>query len=56
MNERVSGVRIMDPNANQGRRVNFMNRSGQTVDPSTGRTISNNDPRGHLPIPVDPQF
>ncbi len=50
MDKRVSGVRIMDANSNQGRRVNYMNSSGQTVDPKTGKTIANNDPRGHLPI------
>lgn len=50
MNERTSGVRIMDANKNQGKRVNYMNKSGQTVDPATGRTISNKDTRGHLPI------
>ncbi len=45
----VAGVRIMDANANQGRRVNYMNKSGQTVDPKSGQTISNKDPRGHIP-------
>lgn len=50
MDSRTTGVRIMDANSNQGRRVNYMNKSGQTVDPSTGRTISNKDPRGHLPL------
>jgi len=49
MNERVTGVRIMDATKNAGRRVNYMNESGQTVDRFTGRTISNSDPRGHLP-------
>ncbi|GAB5398563.1 MAG: hypothetical protein Aureis2KO_01480 [Aureisphaera sp.] len=59
MDSRTTGVRIMDPNANQGRRVNYMNNNrttAQTVDPMTGKTISNKDPRGHLPLPVDPQF
>lgn len=40
----------MDPNSNQGRRVNYMNQNGQKVNHSTGRTISNNDPRGHSPL------
>ncbi len=40
----------MDVNKNQGKRVNYMNKSGQTVDPKTGRTISNKDPKGHLPL------
>lgn len=50
MDNKTTGVRIMDPNSNQGRRVNYMNQSGQTVDPKTGKTISNNDPRGHIPL------
>lgn len=49
MDKKTSGVRIMDANSNQGRRINYMNKSGQTVDPKTGQTISNKDPRGHLP-------
>ena len=49
MNNRTTGVRIMDANANQGRRVNHMNTGGQTVDPKSGNTIPNNDPRGHQP-------
>lgn len=40
----------MDANQNQGKRVNYMNKDGQTVDPSTGRIISNKDKRGHLPL------
>jgi hypothetical protein len=50
MDNKTTGVRIMDANKNQGKRVNYMNKNGQTVDPKTGRTISNNDPRGHLPL------
>jgi RHS repeat-associated protein len=50
IDSRTTGVRIMDANSNQGKRVNYTNNSGQTVDPSTGRTISNKDPRGHLPL------
>lgn len=59
MSNRTTGVRIMDANAKQGRRVNYMNNAKptpQTVDPMTGKTISNKDPRGHLPIPIDPNF
>ena len=37
MDKRTTGVRIMDANQNQGKRVNYMNKDGQTVDPSTGR-------------------
>lgn len=50
MDKRVDGVRIMDANSNQGRRVNYMNQQGQTVDPKTGKTISNKDSRGHVPL------
>jgi RHS repeat-associated protein len=50
MDDQVTGVRIMDSSGDQGRRVNYMNRSGQTVDPKTGRTISRDDPRGHIPL------
>lgn len=51
MSERTTGVRIMGGNKSQGRRVNYMNEQSQTVDPKTGRTISNSDPRGHRPLP-----
>ena len=50
MNSRVDGVRIMDANQNQGRRVNYMNSSRQTVDPTSGKTISKSDARGHTPV------
>ncbi|WP_394347551.1 RHS repeat domain-containing protein [Pedobacter frigoris] len=50
MNNKVTGVRIMDANTTQGRRINYMNTQGQTVNPWTGRTISNSDPSGHLPF------
>lgn len=50
LDPRVTGVRFMDANWSQGRRVNYMNSAGQTVDPLTGRTIPNSDPRGHLPF------
>jgi len=43
----VTGVRVMDANANQGPRAVYMNRTGQTVDPATGRTLPNKDPRAH---------
>ncbi|TGD57853.1 RHS repeat domain-containing protein, partial [Flavobacterium humi] len=53
MDPRTTGVRIMDANANQGSRVNYMNNATptpQTVNPATGRPISNSDPAGHIPI------
>jgi RHS repeat-associated protein len=49
MDKKTTGVRIMDANSNQGRRVNYMNNKGQTVDPKSGKTIPPNDPRGHSP-------
>ena len=50
MDPRVSGVRIMDANKNAGRRVNYMNSSGQSVKPATGRTVSKSDPSIHIPF------
>jgi hypothetical protein len=49
MDKRTTGVRIMDSNGKQGRRVSYMNKSGQTVDANSGKTISNKDPKGHIP-------
>jgi hypothetical protein len=37
----------MEGNLNQGPRAVYMNRAGQTVDPATGRTVPNADPRAH---------
>jgi len=47
LENRVTGVRVMEGNANQGPRAVYMNRTGQTVDPATGRTVSNADTRAH---------
>ena len=47
LDSRVTGVRIMEGNANQGPRAVYMNRTGQTVDPATGRTVPSADPRAH---------
>jgi hypothetical protein len=38
MDSRTTGVRIMDANSNQGRRVIYMNKNGQSVDPARRRT------------------
>lgn len=46
--ERTSNVRIMDANANQPARTVYENRTGQRVDPFTGRTISASHPKGHF--------
>jgi len=51
MDGKTTGVRIMDANQSQGRRVNYMNKKKQTVDPKSGQTISKKDPRGHVPYP-----
>lgn len=50
MNDRVTGVRIMDANENQGPRVSYNNASGQKVDPVTGKTVSNSHPKAHMPL------
>jgi RHS repeat-associated protein len=56
MNGRTTGVRIMDGNSNQGQRVSYMNRSGQTVNPTTGQTVPKNDPTAHIPLkPFEPR-
>ena len=34
----------MDANSNQGHRAVYMNEKGQTVNPYTGKTVSNSDP------------
>jgi len=53
LNSRVSGVRIMDAKTGpkpDGPRVIYMNSQGQTVNPSTGRTVPPTDPSAHIPI------
>ena len=53
LNSRVTGVRIMDPTPQYPNGYGtYMNSfgTGQTVDPYTGRTIPNNDPRAHIPF------
>jgi hypothetical protein len=47
LDARVTGVRVMDANATQGRRAVFMNQGGQAVNPSTGRPAAKNDPNYH---------
>lgn len=53
MDSRVDGVRVMDANQHQGPRAVFMNENRQTVDPSTGRTVSNSDPKAHHQLKED---
>jgi RHS repeat-associated protein len=47
LDDRVTGVRIMDANSNQGPRAVYMNQAGQTVDPATGYTVANSHPNAH---------
>lgn len=49
LNGRVTGVRVMDDTAQHDRRVVYMNRTGQTVSPTSGQTISKSNPWAHLP-------
>jgi len=51
LNSRVTGVRIMDPDARyNGGRVTYMNANGQSVNPWTGRTVDPWDPYAHIPL------
>jgi hypothetical protein len=43
LHNKVTGVRIMDADSNRARAV-YMNQSGQTVNPATGKTVPNADP------------
>lgn len=55
LDPRVTHVRIMDP-VTTGKYqypngyAAYMNRSGQTVNPLTGETISNSHPFAHIPL------
>ena len=46
---RVTGVRIMDQTSRHPKRVIYMNKRGQTVDPYTGNTVRRSDPSAHIP-------
>ncbi|MGH7334188.1 MAG: RHS repeat domain-containing protein [Candidatus Rokuibacteriota bacterium] len=51
LDPRVSNVRIMEPTARYpGGRVTYQNAGGQGVNPQTGRTIPNSDPKRHIPL------
>lgn len=39
----------MDQTAHHARRVVYMNKSGQTINPMTGQTVGHSDPWAHLP-------
>jgi RHS repeat-associated protein len=57
LDSRVSSVRIMDPTLPAGPSpgypagyVNYMNASGQSVNPFTGQTIAPSNPLWHIPL------
>ena len=53
LDPRVTGVRVMDP-VTSGKYpkpngyASYMNQTGQTVDPGSGRTIPRSDPNAHI--------
>lgn len=47
MDDRVTGVRIMDETDRHPSRAVYMNETGQIVDPATGRTTAKSDPNAH---------
>lgn len=47
LHNKAAGVRIMDANSIQGARAVYMNQSGRTVNPATGKTVPNADPSAH---------
>ena len=56
LNSRVVQVRVMDPVTTGPYQypngyVVYMNRTGQSVNPLTGQTVSRADPYNHIPIP-----
>jgi hypothetical protein len=56
LSDRVDSIRIMEPVTSgkyqypNGYAV-YMNSSGQTINPVTGRTVTPNDPYAHVPLP-----
>ena len=61
LDPRVSEVRIMDPVPSRGQSpgytggyVTYNNAVGQSVNPYTGRTVPQADPRRHIPIILYP--
>ncbi|WP_133166829.1 polymorphic toxin-type HINT domain-containing protein, partial [Isoptericola sp. CG 20/1183] len=49
LDSRVAGVRVMEATSHHTRRVVYMNRTGQTVNPQTGQTVAKSDSWAHLP-------
>jgi RHS repeat-associated protein len=57
LDKRVTSVRIMDPTTPKGSNpgypggyVKYQNAAGQAVDSTTGKTVSNADPKAHIPL------
>jgi hypothetical protein len=57
LDPKVTTVRIMDPTPPRGSSpgypngyVVYQNVAGQTVNPTTGRTVSNSDPMAHISL------
>jgi RHS repeat-associated protein len=50
MDQRVSGVRIMDANKTDPRRASYNNNRNQKVARKTGHTISKDHPEAHIPV------
>lgn len=50
LDSKVTGVRLMDQTSHHPARVVYMNKTGQTVSPTTGRTIPRNHPEAHIPL------
>lgn len=49
LDPKVTGVRFMEQTAHHPERVIYMNKTGQTVSPSSGQTIPKNHPDAHIP-------
>lgn len=47
LDKKVTGVRVMEGTAHHRPRAVYSNASGQTVNPSTGRTVAKSDPMAH---------
>lgn len=48
LDDKVTGVRIMDKTDQHPPRVVYMNQSGQSVNPTTGNTVAKKDPSAHI--------
>lgn len=57
LDSKVTDVRVMDPTPAKGSSpgypdgyVTYQNKSGQGVNPQTGKTVPNSDPSRHIPL------